>query len=133
MRIVVSFLQTLDADVGVNLGGDQVRVAKQLLNTSQVGPMVEEVSGETVTEFVRRKTGIQTGTDEVALEAELQNPGLNGIGSVAGRPENGVFELRHAGERLPVFLDRTQRGRADGCNSFFFAFATNAKQEFGLI
>jgi hypothetical protein len=44
MRLLVRLAQALDRDVGVDLCGRQARVAEDLLNRTQVGPTLEDVS-----------------------------------------------------------------------------------------
>jgi len=52
MRLIVYALESLGGQVGVNLRGDHVRMAKQLLNTAQISACIQEVRRVTVTELM---------------------------------------------------------------------------------
>ena len=53
MRRVVHLSQPLLADVSVQLGRREVAVAEQLLHDAKIGPAVEQMGGEGVTQRVR--------------------------------------------------------------------------------
>ena len=48
----MDFFEMLVGDVGVDLGGGDVGVAKQSLDGTEIGAVHEQVSGEAVTEGV---------------------------------------------------------------------------------
>src|ERR1700722_9392050 len=52
MGLLVSALQALRGDMGINLCRGQVRVAQQLLHAAQIRPGVQNVRGEAVPQFV---------------------------------------------------------------------------------
>ena len=53
MRLEVNVTQLLFAEVRVNLGSGDIRVAEHLLDTAKIGPSRQQVSGETVPERMR--------------------------------------------------------------------------------
>ncbi len=53
MGLVIGITQTLLRDVGVDLGGREGGMPKESLDRSQVGTVIEEVSGKGVTKFMR--------------------------------------------------------------------------------
>ena len=52
----------------INLGGSQMRVPQQLLNTAQIRAGVEQMCGVAVPEFVGRQVGIKAGDNQVCLQ-----------------------------------------------------------------
>lgn len=73
MRLIVSPFQAFGADMGVDLGGDQVGMAEQLLHTAQISARIEQMRGVAVPELVRRKVWIQTGKDQILLQTRLDD------------------------------------------------------------
>ena len=65
MGLVVGFFEAVSGDVGIDLGGDQMRVAQQFLDAAQVGARIQKVRGVTVSQLVRREARIETGDGEV--------------------------------------------------------------------
>ena len=68
MRGVVSFLQPLGGDVGVNLRRDEMRVAEQFLHAPQIRTRVQQVRRVTVPQFMRGQAGIESGDDEILFQ-----------------------------------------------------------------
>ena len=54
MKLPVGFLLAGDADVGVDLGRADVRMAEEFLDRAEVRAVIEEVGGETVAQHVGR-------------------------------------------------------------------------------
>ena len=52
MRLVVDFLHSLHGNVGVDLSSGEAGMTEEFLHGAEVGPVVEEVGGEAVTELV---------------------------------------------------------------------------------
>ena len=50
---VVNLLHAGGGDVGVNLGGAEVGVAEQFLDAAEICPVIEQMGGEAVPQFVR--------------------------------------------------------------------------------
>ena len=48
----VDMLQLFNCIVGINLGGGQTAVAQQLLDGVELGPVVHEVGGEGMAQYV---------------------------------------------------------------------------------
>ena len=57
MGAVVGAFQAFGRQVGVDLGGGQVRVAEQFLHAAQVGARIQQVGGIAVAQLVRRHGG----------------------------------------------------------------------------
>src|SRR5439155_26792212 len=75
MRLVIGALKSFCRQVSVNLGRDQMRVAKKLLHAAQIGAGVEQVGRVTMAQFVRRQRRVQAGEREVFFQSQLQIPG----------------------------------------------------------
>ena len=52
MGLVIDVLQLLLNDMGVDLGGGDIRVAQHLLDGAQVGAVFQQVDGEAVAQGV---------------------------------------------------------------------------------
>ena len=61
--------QALLDDMGVNLRGRDVGVAEKLLHRTQIGAPLQEMAGESVTEYMRRDAG---GLDAGGKRERLQ-------------------------------------------------------------
>lgn len=130
---IVGLLEAIGGDVRVNLGGDEVSVAEKFLHAPKVRAGIEHVSGVAVAKFVWRELGIETAGFEIALEAELDQTGIHGPGTLSASKEHG-----HAGggrviEGAPIVVDSGQSLRADGDEPFLFAFAAHADHLFGPV
>lgn len=55
MRFLVDLFHALDRDMSVNLRGRETGVAEQGLHAAEVGPMIEEMSCETMAQLVRTR------------------------------------------------------------------------------
>ena len=53
--------------MGIDLRGDEVRVAEQFLDAAQISAGVEQMRRVTVTQLVRREARIETGGCEMLL------------------------------------------------------------------
>jgi hypothetical protein len=73
MCIVVGSLQSIHRKMRVDLRGHEMRVTEKFLNTAQIRARIEQMRGVTVTEFVRRQRGIESGGGEMFFETTLQN------------------------------------------------------------
>src|SRR5688572_12182219 len=79
MKLPMHLPQTAARHVSVNFRGADVRVAEQFLNHSEVGAMVEEVRGKTVTQHVRRDVSRNAGQANPVFNALPQrDPGEQG-------------------------------------------------------
>ena len=81
MRGIVSFLQTLGGNVGIDLRRDEMRVAEQCLHAPQIRAGIQQVRRVTVPQFVRGQAGIESGDDEILFQTpgqldRLQRRGL---------------------------------------------------------
>ena len=65
MGVVVDVSHSLRRQVRVHLGRGQGLVAQKLLDTAQVGAVVQQVGGEAVPQGVRADVGIEPGLGEV--------------------------------------------------------------------
>ena len=74
MSLVIDTFQSISGQVSVNLRGDQVSMPEKLLDTPQVGSRIEHVSGEAVSQFVRRKVWIQSSREKVKFQPALDQP-----------------------------------------------------------
>ena len=71
---VVDLFHSGGGDVGVDLGGAQVGVAKEFLDAAQVGSVVEEVGGEAVAQFVGANFEGDGGMPEIFLQEIIDCP-----------------------------------------------------------
>jgi hypothetical protein len=60
MRLVVSLFEAVGRQVGINLCGGKVRMAKEFLDTAQIGSTIKQVRGKTVPQLVWRQLGVQS-------------------------------------------------------------------------
>ena len=58
---VVGALEAFGGQVGIDLGGDQVGVAEQLLHAAQVRAPVQQMGRVAMPQLVRRQVRVQTG------------------------------------------------------------------------
>ena len=58
MGFLISGPEFFSGKVGIDLGGGEVCVSQKFLNASEVGALVEHVSGEAVAEFMGRNGGV---------------------------------------------------------------------------
>ena len=72
MSGVVGLFQAFSGEMSVNLGGDEVRMAEEFLNTAQVGAGIQQVRGVTVPQFVRGQVRIEAGEGEIFFKPKLQ-------------------------------------------------------------
>ena len=84
-----SALQPFAGDVGVDLGGRNIGVAKQQLHDAQVGTVVEQMGGEGVAQHVRRELFRGNAGDRRIPLDELPES-LAGHGAATGGDEQGV-------------------------------------------
>src|ERR1700759_557380 len=68
VMLVDRMAQTRPHDVGIHLGGRNIRVAEHGLHAAQIRPAFEEVSGATVPEHVRRQVMENPGLLSVTLD-----------------------------------------------------------------
>jgi hypothetical protein len=73
--VVVSVAEAFFCDVGVDLGGGEGGVAEEGLDGTEVGPVVEEMSGKGVTEFVGGDVEGNSGLGEVFFENGVEGAG----------------------------------------------------------
>ena len=74
MRIRVSFFQTFDRDVRVNLRRRKAGVAEQRLHASQIGAAVEQVRGKTVAKFVRADRNRDRRVPQITFQDQPDRP-----------------------------------------------------------
>jgi phosphoglycerol transferase MdoB-like AlkP superfamily enzyme len=125
VRLVVGALETLGAEVGIDLGGDQVGVAQEFLDAAQVCAGVQQVRGVTVPQLMRRQARVQAGDGQVLFEPKLQKArrdrdGLFGL----AQKDGGVAGGRQA-EQFPVALNRGQGRFANRDLALLPALATD--------
>ena len=65
MSLIVRALEALGGEVRVHLSRGEVGMAKEFLDTAEIGAGVEHVRGVTVAEFVGREMGIETSQSEI--------------------------------------------------------------------
>ena len=64
----VQAFHTLASDMGVDLGGGEVRVTEQHLHDSQVSPMIEQMGRKRMAQRVRRERLVDTGRLRMPLD-----------------------------------------------------------------
>ena len=64
----VQRFQSCARDVGINLRGRNIGVAKQQLDNSQIGAVIQQVRGERMTQSMRRQRRVDRGACTVALD-----------------------------------------------------------------
>ena len=61
MRFVIGAFEAVGGDMGIDLRGDEMGVAKEFLYAAEIGAGIEHVRGVAVAEFVRGEVGIEAG------------------------------------------------------------------------
>jgi hypothetical protein len=144
MSLVVDAFEAVSGDVGVDLGGDEVGVAKEFLDAAEVGSSFQEVGGVTVAQLVGGDSGVETGQEKIRFESALEQArgdgrgrGGGGAGVACGTAgpggvglEDGVVGRGWVGQEVPVGADGFQGGLADGNEAFFAALASDADESF---
>ena len=72
MRFVVHRFHPLRADVCINLGRTQIRMAEKLLHTAQIRSRIQKMRRKRVAEFVRRHVQRKTRGPKIQLEIPLK-------------------------------------------------------------
>src|SRR4051812_43488026 len=75
MRLIMSLLHPVRADMGVNLCCSEPFVTEHLLHTSQVGSAIEKMRCKRMTQLMRRKARIETGEFQTRLQQTLCSTG----------------------------------------------------------
>ena len=127
MRRVVGALEALGGQVGIDLGRDQVGVAKQLLHAAQVRTSVQQMGRVAMPQLVRRQVRVQTGDGEVFLQAQLQVPWRDGRPLLCAGEEDRSLARRRLGQQAPVVLYRRQRRLPDGRQALLLPLAAHAQ------
>ena len=65
MGCFIRFLQTIERHMRINLRGHEVRMAEQFLHASQVRSTIQQVCRVTMSQLVRRETGIESDARQV--------------------------------------------------------------------
>ena len=133
MGVGVGFAEALDGEMGVDLGGAKMGVAKKFLDTAKVGAGVEEVGGEGVAEFVRREGGGESDAAEPCFE--------NALDGTRGEAGAGVVEEKRGivGERpqlrggLVGGMKGAERGFANHAKTFLVALAKHTRNACGKV
>ena len=126
MRGGINRLQPLDRDMGIHLGGLEVLVPEQLLDSPQISPVFEEVGSETVTQFVRSQRRIQSGQSQVSLQATLDSHRAECYPTAPLK--HGIRRLLTLIRRAPVGLQRFQGGFTHRNHSFLAPLADHLKR-----
>ena len=92
VRLVVSLANMLAADLGVDLGGGNVRMAQQLLNHAKVHAAAEHMGREAVAERVRRHRALDAGVARIALDDQPETLPRQAL-TPAIDEESGLFAL----------------------------------------
>ncbi len=121
MGLAVGFLEALDGDVGVDLGGGDAGVAEEFLDAAEIGAGVEHVSGEGVAELVGADVDGDAGVAEVFLE-EFADADAGEACAALGDEEGSGLDAGLGA----VALDGLEGRRADGDDALFAALAENA-------
>ena len=74
MGVTVTVSQTLRSQVRVDLGGAQRLMSQQLLNTSQVCAVVEQVGSKAVTQCVRADRRVKAYRTQVLVQLAPLRP-----------------------------------------------------------
>ena len=74
MCLMIHIQQSLLRDVGVDLSCRQFTMTEQFLHASEVGPAVEQVGGEAVSQRVRARCIHQPAVQQVCLEQSADAP-----------------------------------------------------------
>jgi hypothetical protein len=68
MRGVIGFSKPFYGDVSIDLRCGKIGVAQEGLNASQIGPVIQQMSGETMPQFVWTNTQLNGSVGEMLLE-----------------------------------------------------------------
>lgn len=127
MVLLVDLAEAGLVDVRVELGGGDVRVAKEFLHDTEVGPAVEEVGGEGVAEGVRMDV-VEAGAGGEAFD-DLPDGDTVERTAKPGKKEAFLVQVLVPQEFGPavgeVFADGVEGGLADGDEALLSAFARN--------
>ena len=118
MGLVVCLSQALFRHVRVNLGCGQRRVAEECLDTAKICACIEEVSGEGVSEFVRRNIERNIGMPEVFFQQAIYRAGGEALAQLGYKQR----PICHLGG-LTVGLDRLHGVRSDRNETLLRTFA----------
>ena len=126
MRLVVDRLQTLRADVRVNLRRAQVGVPEQLLHAAQIGSRVKKMRGERMAQFVRGHIRRQTGGGQIKFEVALEAPRRQASAVLIDEERRLPPGVRRP-ERTDaeIFAQSPLRGPPESAETFFFAFSAH--------
>src|SRR3954451_5621218 len=74
MSLIVGLFQPFRREMRINLGRNEMSMAQELLNASKVRPGIEQVSGITVTNFMRGQMRVEPSDSQVFFQPKLQHP-----------------------------------------------------------
>jgi hypothetical protein len=72
VRFLIDFAQTFYSDVGIDLGGTQIFVSQQFLNTAQVGSGIQQMGGKRVPQLMGCEIRRQSGGNEIVFQVPLK-------------------------------------------------------------
>ncbi len=103
-------------------------MAEKFLNTSQIGPVVQHMSGKTVPERVRADRWVKARLDKVFIHFAAYAARTETFAVLIGKQHLAV-ESRIAGHpavaEFDIILNRLQRAGPDRAKPFFLAFAAD--------